>query len=327
MHRGGGSPGGGMNRPVGAGGGSPYRPGGAGYPYRTAGGGAPAHNYLPAKLRGPGNGPLTPSSNGFKARAGTLKPFQKSFPGAIGGKSLLGKGGPGTLSGTVRGTVVTLGATKGGTGAGKATLSQVGGKNPAAAKLANTLARLLAGASKGGQMVCGGDMPDCCGGMPAVCYPAGDGTGDGACMVVGMDPDSAAQDAPADSDDDSASQQPDGTARQTSRYLRVANGTNEKLTVYVQVKAEASDDEWVWYPGEPGSDRVLAYELEPGQTADLSDGDWQLNGSRVRLWAESVSHQYLTFRDQDLWLVPETDNEDYHAYYASGIQTLDITIR
>src|SRR5262249_36600818 len=117
------------------------------------------------------------------------------------------------------------------------------------------------------------------------------------------------------------------TPWQTTRYIRVANATKEKLTVYLQVKTQDESEEWVWYPAQPGADDVLAFELEPGQAADLSDGDWAVNGSRVRLWAASASREYLAFRDKDLWLVPETNDEGYHGYESADVQTFEVAIR
>ncbi len=72
---------------------------------------------------------------------------------------------------------------------------------------------------------------------------------------------------------------------------------------------------------------MLAFELEPGQSADLTDGDWEVNGSRARLWAVSASREYANFRDSDLWLVPETNDEGYHGYEAAEIQTFEVAIR
>lgn len=126
--------------------------------------------------------------------------------------------------------------------------------------------------------------------------------------------------------DEDAAADPE-TPWQTSRYLRVTNGTAEKLTVYVQVKSQDENDEWAWYPSEPGNDDMLVYELEPGQVLELTDGDWQVNGSRARIWAESKARQYTAYRDQDLWLVPETNDEGVHGYFADDMQTADVVIR
>ena len=110
---------------------------------------------------------------------------------------------------------------------------------------------------------------------------------DGPCMFLCVAP--AADDQPADDADE--------VPWQTTRKLRVTNATTEKLTVYVQVKTQNQDDQWVWYPARPGKDEVLAYQLKPGQTVDLTDGDWEVNGSRARIWAVSASKEYPAFRD------------------------------
>ncbi len=122
-------------------------------------------------------------------------------------------------------------------------------------------------------------------------------------------------------------EEPDPTPWQTTRKLRVTNGTTEKLTVYVQVKTQNQDDRWVWYPAKPGGDEALAYELKPGQVAVLTDGDWEVNGSRARVWAVSARREYATYRDKDLWLVPETNGEGYHGYESTDLETFELTIR
>jgi hypothetical protein len=116
-------------------------------------------------------------------------------------------------------------------------------------------------------------------------------------------------------------------AWQTTRFLRVTNATAEKMTVYVQVKAQDEEDQWVWFPTAPGGEQALVYDLEPGQALTLDNGEWQVNGSRVRVWAESPSQEYTEFRDKDLWLVPETDDEGYHGYEAEDVETFELAIR
>jgi hypothetical protein len=114
---------------------------------------------------------------------------------------------------------------------------------------------------------------------------------------------------------------------QTTRYLRVTNGTTEKLTVYVRVMTENDSHAWVWYPSAPGSDKVLSYVLDAGQALTLTDGDWQVNGSRVRLWAQSASAEYAAYRDKDLWLVPEVAEDGDHGYFSPEVQTFEAAIR
>jgi hypothetical protein len=161
-----------------------------------------------------------------------------------------------------------------------------------------------------------GCMPALCGGCPVLCCPVDDSDPDGPCMLMAVDPGS----------EEGGGQEPE-TSWQMTRRLRVANATNEKLTVYLQVKTQNDQDEWVWFPSQPGRDRVLAYELEPGQAADLMDGKWEVNGSRARLWAVGANQEYVAFRDKDLWLVPEMNDEGYHGYDAADIQTFEIAIR
>jgi hypothetical protein len=163
-------------------------------------------------------------------------------------------------------------------------------------------------------------LPGICGGMPTMCCPVDGDDPDGAALVLSLDPGSV----DAASDD---GQDQEETPWQTSRYIRVANATKEKITLYLQVRTQNEEDDWLWYPAAPGADEALSFELAPGQAAQLSDGDWPINGNRVRLWAESKTQQYLAFRDKDLWLVPEIDCEGYHDYQSPDVQTFEVAIR
>ncbi len=162
-----------------------------------------------------------------------------------------------------------------------------------------------------------GALPGIMGGMPTIFSPVDADDPDGAALVMSVDPGSV--DAPADGQDD--------LPWQTSRYIRVANATDEKITLYLQVKTQNEDEDWVWFPAKPGADEALAFDLSPGQAAELTDGDWPINGSRIRVWAESKTRQYVAFRDKDLWLVPETNDEGYHGYEAADVQTFEVAIR
>jgi hypothetical protein len=117
---------------------------------------------------------------------------------------------------------------------------------------------------------------------------------------------------------------PSGT-RQDRRYLRVKNDTGAKLTVYVQYQTLSQSKGWTWYPVVPGSEpRAVAYVFAPGQEADLRHEDWPVNANRVRIWARSASgEEFVEYRDEDLWLVDESDGE--RVYYADEAETFTFT--
>jgi hypothetical protein len=71
----------------------------------------------------------------------------------------------------------------------------------------------------------------------------------------------------------------------------------------------------------------MAFELAPGETADLQDGDWRLNARKVRIWAQSQSgKQWLKFKDADLDLVPEADDSGQHSYLADQLQIYNFSV-
>jgi hypothetical protein len=115
---------------------------------------------------------------------------------------------------------------------------------------------------------------------------------------------------------------------QTTRYLRVANGTSEPVTVWVQYETEGDDGKWAWYPAAPGDpSQALRFDLQPDERTDLADNGWRINASRVRFWARSQTGQeWLKFKDQDFWLVPEKE-EGQDGYYAPALETVNLVIR
>ncbi|MBI3462250.1 MAG: hypothetical protein HY000_04200 [Planctomycetes bacterium] len=113
--------------------------------------------------------------------------------------------------------------------------------------------------------------------------------------------------------------------RQTRRFLRVANQTGEKMSVYVQYankRQPAKGLEWV--PADPASaegNASLAYELEPGESTYLSDQGGSITAAIVRLWGVTASgDEFVDFRDQDLWLVPELQADGEHYYLGKDVQ-------
>jgi hypothetical protein len=167
-------------------------------------------------------------------------------------------------------------------------------------------------------------------GTPAVFYPIAPGGGaDGPGIACAVDP--GYLDVAAAGEDDlpptfqAVADDPAGW--QTTRFLRVANTTKDKLTLYVQVRTENEEGDWVWAPGAPGSDDTFTYTLDPGQVADVTDNDWRVHGSRARIWAKSDKRNYTAFQGKDLWLVPETNSDGEHGYTSPEVQTFDLAIR
>jgi hypothetical protein len=118
--------------------------------------------------------------------------------------------------------------------------------------------------------------------------------------------------------------------RQTTRYLRVVNTSGEKVTVFLRYYTQDQSQAWNWFPGAPGDESAepLAFEFEPGEAADLTDNEWRVNASRVRLWGQAASgKQWPKFKDQDFLLVPEVDEDGRHSYPADGIGVCSFTIK
>ena len=115
---------------------------------------------------------------------------------------------------------------------------------------------------------------------------------------------------------------------QTTRFLRIGNDTKEKVRVNVQYFTLDDAGQWVWGPSAPEQmGPPLAFELDPGEIVDIQDGDWRVNGQRVRIWADSDSRAWNQFKDADLWLVPERDGEDNAGYVAADVQTFNFNMR
>ena len=88
------------------------------------------------------------------------------------------------------------------------------------------------------------------------------------------------------------------------------------------------DGKTVWSPGAPGETAEAAeYELRPGEVALLKDGDWQVNATRVRVWAVAGDQRWEQFKDKDLVLVPETDKDGARGYASPDVQTLNVSFR
>lgn len=109
---------------------------------------------------------------------------------------------------------------------------------------------------------------------------------------------------------------------QTRRFLKVKNDTEKKVRVYVQYRAKTEEGVWVWVPADPeDSQKALTFDVEAGKELVLEVGGKKLAASRVRLWAEAPGRTWDEYKKQDLWLVPEVDDEGEHVYFAPQVGT------
>jgi hypothetical protein len=114
---------------------------------------------------------------------------------------------------------------------------------------------------------------------------------------------------------------------QIMRYIRVVNRTQDPVTVHLQYRTK-DQDTWVWLPADPQySDEALQFTLDPGQSLDLSDQDWQIMASRVIFWADSAKQKWEDFKDNQMWVVPEVGDDGKHRYQSDNVQTYKIEIR
>jgi hypothetical protein len=115
----------------------------------------------------------------------------------------------------------------------------------------------------------------------------------------------------------------DLTTLQQTRFLRITNQRADQVKIFVTYEAQTSDGEWAWFPdGDP-----LAVDVAADQTVDLVDNNWRVNARRVRIWYQSPTGTWDKFKEQDLWLVSEVDDEGTLGYYAPQAQIFDFVIK
>src|SRR5262249_6843353 len=115
------------------------------------------------------------------------------------------------------------------------------------------------------------------------------------------------------------------TGFQVERFLRIKNDSGEKLTVFLQVRTPNDRGQWVWTAEAPGAKaKVMSFEVEADKVLDLTG---KVSASRVRLWARSETASFMDYANQDLWLVPETENNGEHRYRAGQMQTYTFTMK
>ena len=107
------------------------------------------------------------------------------------------------------------------------------------------------------------------------------------------------------------------------RYLYLHNDTGQSLTVsLVYQTLDKQKKNWHWVPGKPPSDQVV--ELTPGArvTQQAKHGKEPILAFRARLWAASGGNAgWDEWKDHDLFLVPEKDEDGNHRYYANAYDT------
>jgi hypothetical protein len=115
--------------------------------------------------------------------------------------------------------------------------------------------------------------------------------------------------------------------KQACRFLRLKNATGGKLTVYLQYRTELTSGKMKWYPADPQtSPKPLTFVLNDKADTYLTDEDWSIQASRVRIWAVSErGEEWGEFKDKDLWLVPEVDQTGHHCYSAPARETFTHT--
>ncbi len=139
-------------------------------------------------------------------------------------------------------------------------------------------------------------------------------------VAMGCDADADALDANDNggADNDNAAQE---AVKQTRRYLQVKNDTAKTLTVYLQYHT-LDEDGWDWFPAEPSPPaQVAVFKVPAGQVVHLIHDDFRVNANRVRIWTATETQ----YKDTDLWLVPEEDEQGNHWYLADEMETSTVT--
>ncbi len=150
----------------------------------------------------------------------------------------------------------------------------------------------------------------------------------GPVMFASLDPGTLTNCPPVGDDDTPLSDEQASAVWQTTRFLRVANSTNKPVTMKVYYFTKVQDADYSWFPADPDAPdaQCVTYDLNPGEVCDLQDNDWKLNATKVRIEAESEGRKWTRFSKNDLWLVPETDDQGNHGYVAPDIEVFTFTL-
>jgi hypothetical protein len=115
---------------------------------------------------------------------------------------------------------------------------------------------------------------------------------------------------------------------QVSRLLRFKNETGEKLKIFVQYNGLTENGEWDWFPTAPTTKaKALEFTVEPGEETYFFDGERPIDASRVRIWAESSGKKWLRYKNEDLWLVPEVDENNSHWYNSEQMEVFTFALK
>ncbi len=128
--------------------------------------------------------------------------------------------------------------------------------------------------------------------------------------------------------DDSISSGPDSgpptgpaAVPQNRRFLRIANNTGETLLISIKYRTLTDQNQWVWAPGDPADERVARFRIPAGKAGLVKHEDFQINASRIRIWARSESGlEWMAYKEQDFFLFPETDRNGQRLYYAPEME-------
>jgi len=117
---------------------------------------------------------------------------------------------------------------------------------------------------------------------------------------------------------------------QSGRYLNIVNLSSSRTTIHVKYHAVDQSGQWNWFPSAPDADDdALSFDLDPGQTAELWDGDWHVYADKPRIWADSADGQnhWARYQTSDLLLVSEQDDQGQPSYLSPDIQTLSFGLK
>lgn len=92
-----------------------------------------------------------------------------------------------------------------------------------------------------------------------------------------------------------------------TRYLQVANKTDETLKVYFLYHTKTQKGDWAWFPGTLDAGTSVVVEIKAGETVQIYHNDFKVHADTIRIWAvgETSGLEWLRDRDQDVSLVTE----------------------
>lgn len=94
--------------------------------------------------------------------------------------------------------------------------------------------------------------------------------------------------------------------------------------MYVQYRTQDDEGSWTWVPANPRrSAKAVRYDLDPGEETSLGvSADEKLSANVVRIWAVSRGgDEWDEYKDEDLWLVDEKDDDGKLGYEAEEVET------